>query len=188
LFKKNEFFFIYFFKEKKILKKNLNDFMDKLYKNENSSIFVLFPVFKTIFFNNSDKIDNNVYNIQYFFKKDRNLLISNNIIKSGNTEINDITIGAGDFHNGTSTSIIKLSDNRKLIFKPTSGAISDSYFKFLDWFNIHFELGNYKYKILNKKTYHWQEFIYKKPCLDIEDLLNYYTKAGHLTCILYVWF
>lgn len=122
--------------------------------------------------------------ILHSFEQDKPILKEKGIIHT-NT-IQDIRIGAGDFHNGKSTSILELNENERLIYKPKSGKTTKAYHMLLDWVNEHIPLGDYKYKIIDEKDYHWLQFVKYKECKSEKELQKYYHRAGTLLCIAYI--
>jgi lantibiotic modifying enzyme len=66
------------------------------------------------------------------FSRDYDELRTNGIIQDSNLYIKNIEIGAGDLHRGMSTAIVELSNNQKIIFKPTGATVSEALFSFLD--------------------------------------------------------
>lgn len=117
------------------------------------------------------------------FGEDRVFLQEKGIIQG--EYLQDIHIGEGDQHNGKSTAVVSLSPDKKIVFKPTNAAISESYFFLLDWAGRFLDMGDCTYRIYNKKEYHWQEFVTQKQCGSPEELETYYKRAGYLLCILY---
>lgn len=118
------------------------------------------------------------------FNKDKALLQKQGIIGSDNLQ--DINIGEGDLHNGKSTAILELSNNRKLVYKPNSGKITHGFNAFLDWINSYADMGDYKFNILDNEHYHWLQFVAHKSCDTKEELEAYYNRAGYLLCIVYL--
>ncbi|MEM6718279.1 MAG: type 2 lanthipeptide synthetase LanM [Bacteroidota bacterium] len=155
-------------------------------KNIAKAIANVFPAFKRTFEQEEEKITFGFNNVLEQYKKDKKELISKSVINPIDSQIQDINIGMGDFHNGGSASIIDLDNENKLIHKPTNGAISESYFEFLDWIDTHISLGNYRHTIVNKTNYHWQEFVFKKDCNTKEEIATYYRRAGHYLAVLYL--
>jgi lantibiotic modifying enzyme len=149
-------------------------------------VFDKYPALKKIFFKEEEKIHINYLTIHKLFSDDTDLLVKNNILNNLDNKIEDIEIGIGDFHLGKSTAIVSLENNREIIFKPTNGNVSKAYFKLLEWMDNHLSLGDYKYKVLNKYHYHWQEFVNQTPCESTKDLEIYYKRAGYLLTILYM--
>jgi len=145
-----------------------------------------YPVFETIYSLDENKISSTYSSIISAISNDLDELQKQKIVKNTNGDINDISIGEGDFHNGFATSTIKLNNNQNLIFKPINGEVSEPYFNFLDWINNFISLGNYHYHIYNKQSYHWQEFVYQNECNTQEELATYFTRCGYLLCILYL--
>ncbi|WP_298511878.1 type 2 lanthipeptide synthetase LanM [uncultured Kordia sp.] len=145
-----------------------------------------YPVFKTIYPLEEEKIRNVFSSIIQAISSDREELYKQKIINVTSGSIQDIKIGEGDFHNGSCTTILQLENNQKLIYKPTNGKISKPYFGLLDWVNNCLSLGDYSYKIHNKQSHHWQEFVSQKDCETEEEIKVYYTRSGYLLCILYL--
>jgi len=120
------------------------------------------------------------------FRKDKISLIKKGLILEASSEVQDIQIGAGDFHNGMSTVIIELTKQQKLIFKPNDGAISNSFNKFLNFVKKENAIELNNFKILNKNKYHWIEFIDYKECKSKKELSEYYTRSGYALSIVYL--
>ncbi len=114
------------------------------------------------------------------YENDKRQLFSDNDLPPS---IIDIEFGLGDFHNGKSTALVKLSEGDKIIYKPNNGKISVSVNFLLDWINRFYPLGSYKYSILNKENYHWLEFIDYKNCRSKDELIQYYKISGFLLCL-----
>lgn len=165
---------------------NLLSFTKDFITNNLEAITNEYPVFKSSYLQEEKKTIAIFNNISKLFEKERNELINADLINTENSILQDINIGSGDFHNGSSTSIIKLNNDKNLVFKPTNGLISESYFQFLNWVNGYLNLGNYQYHTANKTNYHWQEFVLEKSCNTEEEITNYYRRSGNLLCILYL--
>ncbi len=176
----NEKAFVAYFNENKDSNRSFSAYGKGALKINLKSIYNKYPVLKYKFPLEEDKIFSNFNEINELLLKDINLF------KNHNTEISDIDIGIGDFHRGKSTSIITLKDNTKIVFKPTSGNISNAFFCFLEWIDNYLSLGEYKYEVINKDNYHWQEFVKHSICKTENDIKIYYRRAGYLLCILYL--
>lgn len=161
------------------------DFFEDLKNNDWKNLGQLFPVLGEVLPLQKNNIQKLYEKILRSYKNDTVDLFNNGLIQHNDEEIQDIKIGEGDFHNGASTAIIDF-ENNNLVYKPTNGAISSPFFQLLDWINDSFSLGNYKYHILNKNQYHWQEFVTEQPCNTEEEIKKYYERAGYLSCVLYL--
>ncbi|QGK75414.1 type 2 lanthipeptide synthetase LanM [Flavobacterium sp. SLB02] len=161
------------------------DFFEDLKKNEWKSLHQLFPVLEEVLPLQKNNIQKLYEKIIRSYKNDSADLFNNGLTKQKEGKIQDIKIGEGDFHNGSSTAIIEF-ENNNLVYKPGNGAISLPFFQLLDWFNDSFSLGSYKYNILNKAQYHWQEFVTEQPCKTEEEIKKYYQRTGYSLCILYL--
>jgi len=167
--------------------KNLifEDFFEDLKNNDWKNLCQPFPVLGDVLPLQKNNIQKLYEKIISTYKNDSVDLFNNGLIKQKEEEIQDIKIGEGDLHNGSSTAIVNL-ENSNLVYKPTNGAISLPFFQLLDWFNDSFSLGNYKYHILNKNQYHWQEFVIEQSCNTEEEIKKYYQRVGYLSCVLYL--
>ncbi|WP_413441825.1 type 2 lanthipeptide synthetase LanM [Synechococcus sp. MIT S1220] len=104
--------------------------------------------------------------------------------------VEDIILNQGDLHNGGKTvAILKLKTKKgakKLVYKPRSLAIDESYNKFIQQCN---NFSNYKImhlRVLNMGTYGYAEYIEHKVCSDKNQLKYFYRNAGRITAILYI--
>lgn len=120
------------------------------------------------------------------FLKDIYTLKQQKIVSTDSLVFFDIDFNVGDFHNGRCTSIITVDSNNLLVFKPTDGRITIAFNNLLDWINNHYYLGNYKFKVLNRDSYHWLEFVKQEPISKEQQLHEYYERAGYITCITYL--
>lgn len=150
------------------------------------NIFDGYEVLKFSIASEVNKASNFLSYIESAFKKDIDILKQRQIVSTNSSNFSDVRINAGDLHNGCSTSIITVDFDNKLVFKPTDGKITDVFNNLLDWVNIHFRLGNYKFKVLNRENYHWLEFVKQKPIYREDQLGDYYKRAGYITCVTYM--
>lgn len=147
-------------------------------------LYTQFPVTELTFQKEKTKLKNFLNEIVNAFQEDKDGLIKNELIQD--SPIKDVEVGAGDTHKGKATAIILLENDQKLIYKPTDAKISSAYFEFMDWLDGFYPLGAYGYKIINKKEYHWQEFVPNKSCAFSRELLTYYRRAGALLATTYL--
>ena len=87
---------------------------------------------------------------------------------------------------GTSVIALTFSSGLKLIYKPKDLSTEIIYFDLLSWFNQHISLKFKTLKIINRKNYGWVEFVECLPCKNKEEVNGYYTRTGHLLCIMYL--
>ena len=99
----------------------------------------------------------------------------------------NVKSGISDTHNkGRSVIALTFSSGLKLIYKPKDLSTEIIYFDLLSWFNQHISLKFKTLKIINRKDYGWVEFVECLPCKNKEEVTGYYTRAGHLLCIMYL--
>ena len=176
-------------KNERILVEELNR---NYFKNENESDYnFILDSFKSKFSLRNEIMNQQKNNIRFLyneiinnFEKDKTSIID--FLSLSKTDILDIEVGMGDFHNGQSTAIIKLDQNNKIVYKPNSGKITQKFNLFLDWIDSNYPLGNYKYKVLDKENYHWLEFVRYKECETKDELVTYYKKCGLILGVVYL--
>jgi len=102
--------------------------------------------------------------------------------------ITDLKNGLSDRHNGGRTVIaVTFSSGLNIVYKPRSLSLDCSYMKLLSRFNEKSGITDFKtFNILNRENYGWAEFVEYLPCKTGEEGKNYYRRAGHLLCLLYV--
>lgn len=128
-------------------------------------------------------------NIQFISKlferleKDYNDIENKFQVKLG--ELDDIILNAGDKHNGETTVILKFAKSYKVVYKPTNLEVTDAFNDLLDWVGDNLAIPLKKFKIINKEEYGWMEFVEYKECETLDDIEEYYEKAGIITGLAY---
>ena len=90
-------------------------------------------------------------------------------------------------HNGRSVAIVTFASGLKLVYKPKDLGLDQAYVKLLAWLNEHGVSLPFKlFKVLNRSTYGWVEFVEALPCKDQEEARRYYQRSGLLLCLMYV--
>lgn len=160
---------------------DFNDFVKKI----NLLLAVKYPVLDKILKEISNNFLLHIQNIFSNFNKDF-LLIQETFLISDNIVIKDIDTSLGDGHGGEGTSLVTLSNEVKLIYKPRNIEITNSYNLFLDWVNKKLNINLKTIKCLSFANYGWLEFIDHEAVSSIDELKDYYHKAGVLlaTCLL----
>lgn len=112
-----------------------------------------------------------------------------NIVRKSKT-LEDLNFGLGDRHViGKSVTLVIFNDNLKLLYKPHSLLINDSYSKFIELlFNKNNRLKHIikNPKVIVKDNYGWQEFIVQKKTDDTLKLKEFYYKAGVHLSLFYI--
>lgn len=101
----------------------------------------------------------------------------------------DLELGKGDTHKqGKTVSIVTLTGNKKVVYKPRSLKMEQGFDKFIQYIN-HKGAGRsqvlYEMKYLDYEQYGFLEFITAKECKDEEEVRNYYIRSGKLLAMLY---
>jgi type 2 lantibiotic biosynthesis protein LanM len=92
-----------------------------------------------------------------------------------------------DVHNhGRTTKQLTFASGLKLIYKPKNLTVDAAFQNFLEWINAQEKLLPLKsFRILNRKTHGWAEFIPSEPCRDLEEVNRYFIRAGMHLCLLH---
>lgn len=148
------------------------------YKDKYQFLFLKYPML-------ARKLLTKTYYITLFVKK-----IFNNIYQDKKEiealfskaigEIVKLHLNAGDLHNGESTVVIEFDDSYKIVYKPTNIGITSTYNSFINWINDKLNEKLKTFKVLDKGSYGWMEFVEYSPCDTISDICNYYERAGIL--------
>jgi type 2 lantibiotic biosynthesis protein LanM len=96
--------------------------------------------------------------------------------------------GLSDRHNnGRSVMLVTFSSGLKLVYKPRNIEIEKVYINLLNWLNKHGIPLKFKlFKVLNRSTYGWVEFVPTMPCQDQEEAKRYYQRMGILLCLVHI--
>jgi type 2 lantibiotic biosynthesis protein LanM len=100
-------------------------------------------------------------------------------------KISQLHLNLGDQHNGESTVIFEFDNTYKIVYKPTSVAVTFAYNQFLDWVNKSLGEELKSFNVIDKKTYGWLEFVEHVECETINDVKLYYERAGILVGVAY---
>jgi type 2 lantibiotic biosynthesis protein LanM len=96
-----------------------------------------------------------------------------------------LDMNLGDQHNGESTVIIEFENSNKIVYKPTNIGITSAYNQFLNWININLDEDLKTFRVIDKDTYGWLEFVEHLECDSINDVKCYYQRAGVLLGVAY---
>ena len=162
---------------------SFDDYFKNLEISNWKEIHSNYPVLEKYFLQQKRNLTKQLTSLLISFEQDKKELKERGIISSDLHQ--DIDIGVGDFHDGGSTSILKLEGNEKVVYKPKSGKVTKAYNVFLDCVNENTGNSENKYEILERQDYHWLQFVKYKECKSKKDLVKYYNNAGALLCITY---
>lgn len=160
------------------------NYYSHLQKGNYHFIYEQFPYLENLYKQNITKLEFNQKLIKTNFSKD--IYNIKKEFKINIHQIKDIQLGSGDFHRNLSTSIITLNNDIKIIFKPTCGKITIAFYTFLEQINYPYAKEFYKYKIIERKNYHWIEFVPVVENSQHIPLDRYYRNAGALITLLYI--
>lgn len=89
-------------------------------------------------------------------------------------------------NNGRTVIIVAFAKGVEIVYKPKDLSIETECLKVFDWFNDKAGHQIFKlYRLINRATHGWVEFIEHIPCKSIEEVKMYYYRAGNLLAMLY---
>lgn len=102
--------------------------------------------------------------------------------------LTEIREGAGDAHQGgRSVTILTWSSGLRLVYKPRPLAIDIHFQELLIWLNAHGCRPAFRtFKLLNRGTYGWYEFVAAGDCATQEEVARFYERMGGYLALLYV--
>jgi type 2 lantibiotic biosynthesis protein LanM len=170
------------------LQKELDDFVEKgnidfddFIEKMAFSLAMDYPVLDKILRTKVDNFTNHIHNIIFRFQKDIDNIEST--FNLSDIKIIDIDASLGDGHNGEGTSLVRLSDGSKLIYKPRNVGVTNSYNSLISWVNYKLKADLQIFKILDCEEYGWIEFVVYEEVTSEENLQEYYFKAGLLLAV-----
>jgi type 2 lantibiotic biosynthesis protein LanM len=101
--------------------------------------------------------------------------------------LTEIKEGAGDIHHGgRSVTILTWSSGLRLVYKPRSLAVDAHFQELLTWLNEQGVQPDFRtFKLLNKETHGWCEFIAPDECTSPEAIERFYQRLGGYLALLY---
>jgi type 2 lantibiotic biosynthesis protein LanM len=90
-------------------------------------------------------------------------------------------------HNGRTVFLVTFASGLKVVYKPRCMDIDQAFFDLLSWCNMHGLSPALKIlRVLSRSIYGWMEYVEHLPCMTLQQVQNYYQRAGMLACLLYV--
>ncbi|GIQ69116.1 type 2 lanthipeptide synthetase LanM family protein [Xylanibacillus composti] len=99
-----------------------------------------------------------------------------------------LQLGKGDSHKkGRTVAILQFGCGTKLVYKPRSMGIDDTFQQFLQWMNERLDDGLplCTAGVWNRQTYGWMEYISYAPCASDEERQRFYYRLGKLLAVLH---
>ena len=100
----------------------------------------------------------------------------------------DIKAGCSDSHrHGRTVFLLTFGSEDKLVYKPRSMSVDCAFSDLLAWVNACGISPTLKvFRVLNRATYGWMEYIPSLPCQSQQEVEHYYQRIGMLICLLYL--
>lgn len=102
--------------------------------------------------------------------------------------IKDLRVGLSDpHHGGRSVSLIEFAGGRRVVYKPRPGISEVAWFSFLEWMNRNgFRPRLRVPRILQRRGYHWMEYVETAPCQSQAAVRRFYERLGGLIAAAYL--
>ncbi|SFB45765.1 type 2 lanthipeptide synthetase LanM family protein [Clostridium frigidicarnis] len=167
-------------------------FSNKLLQNKNY-IHTMYNEYSTLIEILNTIIKNNFnYIIEIVTNTAKELDNINLKFNNGNSVgyIKKISTGLGDTHKGgKAVSTIYFSKNIKVVYKPRSLELEYGFQKLLQWVECKNIKGLFNFKKVKIHTINeagWMEFIEYKECKNSKCGKEFYSRTGHILCLLYI--
>lgn len=96
-----------------------------------------------------------------------------------------IECSKGDLHNGKSVAFI-IFEGGKLIYKPRNESNAGLLKNMVEFLTKDLKIRDFKFiNYIDKTNYSWEEIVEYKECVNIEEMENYYYRAGVLLAAFY---
>jgi type 2 lantibiotic biosynthesis protein LanM len=104
------------------------------------------------------------------------------------SNIQDISLGLSDRHNGGQTvAIIRFSSGFEIVYKPRSVSMEQAFFKLIHEINIQNSKSSlFSPKIISCNDYGWVEVIKNQDCNSSKEVANYYYQSGQLLFLVHI--
>jgi len=100
----------------------------------------------------------------------------------------DIEPGCSDPHrHGRTVFVLTFNSGDRLVYKPRSMSVDRAFSELLTWVNACGISPTLKvFRVLNRATYGWMEYIPSLPCQSQQEVQHYYQRIGMLLGLLYL--
>ena len=168
-----------------LVKEGISVLDDSIIRSVNDYLSDKYPLLKK-------KVDLIVYNsvntiveILHKLDQDKSIIISTFSIDPG-CKLTRIKLGCGDPHQGGKTvSRLCFSDGRCVYYKPRDLTPAVHFAEFVSFVSAGIDVCIKMPKIILRPNYAWEEGIEYEPCLDVQDVCDYYNRLGVLLAVLY---
>lgn len=119
---------------------------------------------------------------------DDSTYIKDMMCKQSMGKVTNIEDGLSDPHNyGRTTKVITFDSGYKILYKPKSLGIDESYNRILEWFNERNPTLQFRVtRIIDKGNYGWVEFVENRPCTNLDQIKRFYRRSGMNLFLLYL--
>ena len=149
--------------------------------------FSLYPCLERLIYESIRDITSNYIELENRLKDDHESIVKELCCGKEFSQIIDAKAGLSDSHKkGKTVIILKLDNNYKIVYKPHSLDLEDSYQKFLTKVTLGCKYKFKSYSLIKKDGYGWTEFVENKECLTRDEVKRYYYRFGMLIFVNYI--
>ncbi|GAA6410304.1 type 2 lanthipeptide synthetase LanM family protein [Blautia hominis] len=106
------------------------------------------------------------------------------MLNKNKTKVNEFVLGNGDLHEyATTVMFLYFENGERIVFKPKSSALKIFFNNLLNLIYKDLNLNAMTYKIMDKGTYCWEEYIKPKGCRTLHEFYMFYYKLGIIICV-----
>ena len=151
---------------------------NKKYINE---LFEIYPCLERMIFESIFYLVNNYRDLLIRLKKDHNYLVEQLCNGKIFNKVVKMQSDISDSHKrGKTVSVLTFDNDISVVYKPRSLKGEKAYQDFLLYVSQGSTLKTKTFKIIDCGNYGWEEFVESKPCVDMQQLRNYYYRFGVL--------
>lgn len=187
-------FEMYICKKENILKGNDEkeeyiDYNERFLKSKEyvKELFEIYPCIERLIFESIHNLTTNYTNIIKNLERDHDLIVEKICDGIDFDKVVNIHTDISDSHKrGNTVCILDLDNGIKVVYKPRSLKVEDSYQRFLKYVSKGCKYDMGYFKVVDCGEYGWEEFISYKTCSRKDEIERYYYRFGVLIFCNYI--
>lgn len=187
-------FEMYICKKENLLKGNDEkeeyiDYNERFLKDKEyvKKLFEIYPCLERLVLESIHNLSINYINIIERLEADHKLIVENICGGADFNRVINIHADISDSHKrGKTVFILDLDNGIKIVYKPRSLKIEDSYQRFLEYVSKGCKYDMGYFKVVDCGEYGWEEFVEYKTCHKRDEIERYYYRFGVLIFCNYI--
>jgi type 2 lantibiotic biosynthesis protein LanM len=167
-------------------KKRLKMYLFELIKDKSSykEFFTLYTQLLVVLIKKIRYFVNNFNEMSSRIDRDLDILLEKFNLETKVLE--DIKVSLGDSHNEGATVCELVFGGKSIIYKPRDNKITVALSNFLEWLAHNSDFTYKRPIIINNKNYSWESKITNNPCMNKQQLMQYYRNFGYVAGVIYL--